>query len=212
MSTTPKTQKRTKEAVPAEPEPTVRISSSDLKRTLTNAMLFASADQSRPVLNTVRLGTDGTTLTAESTDSYLMFRESVKLRGSQAEYQELLLSLVNVRVLNAAIDQGQEIQLFFEADEVRAVVDKILSVTLPTANGKYPATDDIRNGWKPGRDIYEFAFGPKLLAKVTKIKVYGFTPYLKFTLGEDESKPIRVTVGKDIEVLIMPGRLSAVRL
>lgn len=179
----------------------------EFKRVLDNAILCASSDDARPAINAVRLRFSDQKLMIESTDSYALYRETLKIDDSGSG--EAIISLADAKTLAKMVDK-QFVTVTFEVGTLRVMAGLgDSSVNLRNVDAQYPDTDSIMQRYEAG-EVTTIGIASKLLGKLGRIKTqikYGTTgaPW-KFTFADDK-KPFIASV-ENIEVLIVPIRVS----
>jgi hypothetical protein len=180
---------------------------SELKRVLTNAMLFASKSDMRPVLNSIRIVLADNMATFEATDSYALFRQSLKVEGGGQG--EILLKLDDAKALVKMLTSSA-VTMVVEDFSVSFVLGFNATFEFRPIEGTFPDTSQLWDGHVAG-ELSTVSISAKLLERLGKLKTVSkwgdVGAPLKFNFNETNLKPIIVTL-EDIEVLVMPCRTA----
>lgn len=189
----------------------IEAQATDLQRMLSNTVLFTSKDDARPTLRCVRLVSDGSTLKAESTDSYTLGTDEVSATGQAFD---VLIDRDDVtawiKSLKAEIKRNRYV------DPVVTLTVSHRQVTLTTPAQSISAVPieaefpNIKNLWPAeiGERAFVFPVDPARLAPF--LKVDGESQYLTITLGKGDvhaTGPVVIERGS-FKGMAMPHRVS----
>jgi len=187
-------------------------------RKIRNVALFAGTDDMLPVLETVHVTGDGSTLTLEATDRYGLGLETVELTEPLAVPFALL---VEARALVAAVKAtvaARSLLLVLRPDRDGLTVDDGggTSIRLPAVNGEFPKTrslwDAHAGAESAGAEL--IALDWATLGRLAKVQTdaHRRKPYtgidpVRFTIRA-ASKPYGVEIGETFRALVMPVRVA----
>lgn len=210
----------------------VTIETAVLSRTLKNAMLFAAKDDSRPVLECIRITATKEEVVFEVTDSYAILRQTVAVETSRApqdgetvfvhrdEAEELVARLKFIeRRQKADLSRGEVPRTTFTVKVGDGITPYIFELDACSnfGYGNHIDWPNTKHLWttNPGvAGVKDTAVAGWFHQKVGKIQLEGkrtswdLQP-LVMRVGETELKPVYFTFhGTQIEGLVMPVRIK----
>lgn len=204
MSAATATARRPKAAPTA-----VEIESGRLLNLLADAEMFASGDLKRPVLASLRLVLDGSTLTAYATDSYTLVERSTKVDES-GEWERFLTKAD--RKMLTAILKAHATQTVRIVPEHNYLLTLTIGTTRCTVGERVEGWPDFSKLWNGlGADTSSVvALNAKFLSRLARLSGIGkVDPKPVITRFHGELKPVSWSLaGDDGEArgLIMPVR------
>jgi hypothetical protein len=183
------------------------ITSEDLRVALANALHFAGRDYTLPVLNSVRLEFDGTTLTAIATDRYAI---GIATAACTAPPGVFLLGYGDaadlVRLLKSRKVRGSVVGVDLAlADGVLTVVFSNLSITYRQVAGEYPVWRKIVEDADAKSGAVAGYFNPQLLGRLAKVEQSMTYPIMSFDLVDNMA---RAAIGENFRAYVMQMRPS----
>lgn len=194
----------------------ISIQSSELARVLRNGVLFAHSEKiPRPAIEQIRVEAEKDGLYLQSTDSYALIRERVPCDVGTEDVGRLgFIPTADIRPMLAML----------KADKGPALIDMADTLTIKVAftgatfecrdTGAFPNVDQLVNGWTFGGIKASATLGLGLwqLARLGKVetarwKTNDRTVAARFEII-DQTRPVRVSIGPDIVVYVMPFRLT----
>jgi DNA polymerase III sliding clamp (beta) subunit (PCNA family) len=188
---------------------TLRFKAEPLIRALSNGLLFAGKDLTRPSLCVIKFEFDGTSLTTVSTDSYRLCVETVEhTPDKDVEPFEFLLerdaATAALKVLKSA--KRDPIELTYDGRTVglRTLTSRS---EWSTYEGTFPQYRSLIPDLDDAAPTDKIAFTASSLADLGKVLVDGKIQTVAVRLF-GERKPTRVDYLRGPLVLLMPSRLA----
>lgn len=199
-----------------KPKPVVlTVRPKPMLRLLHNGALFASSDETRPVLTCLHLTTTGEALHVESTDSYRFARDYIELSEPPAVPVDFLLCATDARkivtflrtVKPSATTQATATLTFTGTRLDVAGARSGLWVSGLLTDLPFPK---LRTEWEEGKPVAELvAMDPRFLTEYAKVLVkdaekgWGENAPMRME-HRGARKPIYLTVGDTFSSLLMP--------
>jgi hypothetical protein len=200
----------------------ISIQSSELARVLRNGVLFAHSEKiPRPPIEQIRVEAEKDGLYLQSTDSYALIRERVPcFVGTDDVGKVGFIPTPDIRPMLAILKADKGPALIDIANSL--VYNTILTIKVALTGatfechdtGAFPNTDQLVNGLAFGRIKESATLGLGLcqLARLGKVetaqwKTNDHSVAARFEII-DQTRPVRVSIGPDIVVYVMPARLT----
>lgn len=118
----------------------IRLPGADLKAAITRTIFAAAADEARPEISGIFLGTHDQTLTLAATDSYRLAEQKLKLSGTIPDLRAIVPQRALQEVLRTAGDDPVEIAV--EENQARFGYNDV-ELTTRLIEGQYPDYQQI---------------------------------------------------------------------
>lgn len=183
----------------------------DLARVLHNAMLFASRDDTLPMLNAVQLQATGERLIAAGTDRFSLGVSSAPL---ESEPFKIMLRLEQAELIGRMAKPGRgggrklrsaELSLSPQGKRFTVAFGTGESVSVPTLDATPVKWQQLLT--QEFEPIEFIAVNAQYMARFGKVDGGDGRSYMNMWF-RSPSKPIRVQVGPDFVGLIMPVRMA----
>jgi hypothetical protein len=186
----------------------IKFKAGELRRLLSNAILFASKDDTLPVLVTVRFDWDGDRLFTVATNRCIISWEEalpVEAKGRPV----FSVAVRDAKQIIALLPTGknshpwQEVDVEYDDDARKAqFAFEGNTVMVSTDHGDFPRWRTLRGAFT-GSARDGITFDPKLLALFAKVD--GGSKLARVRLSFQEgNKPARAEIGEHFSALIMP--------
>jgi hypothetical protein len=193
-----------------------QVKNDQLLRALNNATLF-KGDDARPLLQSTEMTfVDATTIRFVTTDSFALLHETVEAEvPKEIVGQTRLVNLIDAKPMLAALkanDKYGATLIELGDDRTSVTFEEIGSraTFVQKVEGTYPAWKELVKEWDGVQATGTLGLGQWQLGRLAKIR-----PVEQSKAGDatmrfeiiDNSRPIRVTIGQAMWVMVMPVRL-----